>query len=582
MQLLQHFKELTIRPKNAEELKGLILQLAIQGKLTANWREENTDIEPASELLKRIQKEKEELVKSKKLKKEKTFPILDSKPFLNLPINWECSYLGDLGYAQTGTTPPTKNPDNYGSFIPFLGPANISNSSMEYPIEGLSEEGLKKGRLIEANSLMMVCIGGSMGKCNVNTKDVSCNQQINVLTTIYSPIEYIKIVCQSPYFQKEVWDRSTGSATPMINKNKWLQIPISVPPLEEQKEIVNVVETLFKEVEQLEQLTVQRVGLKEDFVTSALHQLTTNNVKQEWTFLQDHFKSFFNETTNIKKLRETVLQLAVQGKLTADWRQQQSQSGAEVEDASQLLKRIQEEKAQLIATKKIKKEKALPLITKDEIPYELPDGWVWCRLGDILLSTDAGKSPSCEKRPVEKDEWGVLTTTSIQKGYFLQDENKVLPSSFEINHSMVVQEGDILITRAGPLNRTGIVCRVNDLSYNLILSDKTVRLKHFVDNVNGDFLVVILNSSIIRKILVEMMSGMASSQVNISQGNIKSSMISLPPLEEQKVIVEKVNSLMGLCDGLEQEVQQSQAHSEQLMQSVLREVFEGERKAVEV
>ena len=109
MQLLQHFKELTIRPKNAKELKGLILQLAIQGKLTANWRVENPDVEPASELLNRIQKEKEQLVKEKKIRKEK--PLLkitkDEIPYL-IPRSWAWCRVGESGYTQTGSTPPKK------------------------------------------------------------------------------------------------------------------------------------------------------------------------------------------------------------------------------------------------------------------------------------------------------------------------------------------------------------------------------------------------------------------------------------------------------------------------------------------
>ena len=128
MQLLQHFKELTVRPKNAKELKGLILQLAIQGKLTANWREQNKDIEAASELLKRTQIEKDQLVKDKILKKEKTLPKTNDEVPFQISTKWKWDNLGAFGYAQTGTTPPTKNPENYGSYIPFLGPADISNS----------------------------------------------------------------------------------------------------------------------------------------------------------------------------------------------------------------------------------------------------------------------------------------------------------------------------------------------------------------------------------------------------------------------------------------------------------------------
>lgn len=571
MQLLQHFKELTVRPKNTQELKGLILQLAIQGKLTANWRKENLDIEAASELLKRIRKEKEQLVKEKKIRKEK--PLLkiakDEIPY-KIPEYWTWCRVGESGFTQTGSTPPKKNPENYGSFIPFIGPADISNHLMKYPVEGLSELGISVGRLIPKDSLMMVCIGGSIGKCNINEIDVSCNQQINTVTPIFIPTIYIKTVCQSPFFQRNVLDKSSGSATPIINKGKWEAIPIPLPPLEEQKEIVNVVETLFKEVEQLEQLTVERISLKEDFVTSALNQLTANNANQEWTFLQEHFKNFFNETTNIKKLRETVLQLAVQGKLTSEWRTSHPELVSGSHHASQLLKRIQDEKAQLIKDKKIKKEKALPKITKDEIPYELPEGWVWCRIRELGVSFQNGMS----KRGGEGDPTVVLRLADItNKAIDLSNTRLISMTQIEKERYNLL-EGDILITRVnGSADIVGNFNPVPKLE-NVSYCDHFIRLRFHVDHVtSNDYISIIANSSLIRKRIKDMFVSTAG-QKTVNQGHISSLLFSLPPLEEQKAIVEKVNALMGLCDSLEQEVQQSQKHSEQLMQSCLREVFE--------
>ncbi|WP_339917426.1 restriction endonuclease subunit S [Yeosuana marina] len=573
MQLLKHFKDLTIRPKNAEELKGLILQLAIQGKLTANWRKENPDVEPATELIKRIEKKKIQLIKEKKIKKEKPLPRInkDEVPF-ELPINWKWFNLGDLGNAQTGTTPPTKNPKNYGTFIPFLGPADISNSFMQYPIEGLSEEGLRKGRLIESNSLMMVCIGGSMGKCNINRKDVSCNQQINILTPICSPVEYVKVVCQSPYFQTEVWERSTGSATPMINKNKWLQIPISVPPLEEQKAIVEVVEALFKEVEQLEQLTLERISLKEDFVTSALNQLTTNNAKKEWGFLRDHFQTFFNESANIKKLRETVLQLAVQGKLTRDWRASHPEFVSGSNHASELLKRIQKEKAQLIKDKKIKKEKPLPPITKDEIPYELPEGWVWCRMIELCQYITDGT----HQTPTYTEKGRMfLSAKNVKPFKFMPEEHKfVSEEDFEgYRRNRKPELNDILITRVGAgIGEATLIDQ--DLEFAIYVS--VGLLKMFPGLLEPNYIVMWLNSPEGRQYSSKNTYGKGVSQGNLNLSLIRGFVVSLPPLEEQKAIVQKVNASMGLCDALEQEVQQGQEQREQLMQSCLREVFEGE------
>ncbi|WP_417873936.1 restriction endonuclease subunit S, partial [Xanthomarina gelatinilytica] len=555
------------------ELKGLILQLAIQGKLTSNWRNENPDVLSASALLKQIKEEKLLLLKRNKIKNEKPLPILkDTAPF-ELPIKWKWSNLGDLGYAQTGTTPPTKNPENYGTFIPFLGPADISNSLMQYPIDGLSEEGLRKGRLIDSNSLMMVCIGGSMGKCNINRKDVSCNQQINILTPICSPVEYIKIICQSPYFQTEVWGRATGSATPMINKNKWLQIPISVPPLEEQKAIVSIVETLFKEVEQLEQLTVERISLKEKFVASALDHLTTNNAQNEWAFLQEHFHSFFNETINIKKLRETVLQLAVQGKLTADWRLQRALSGAEVEDASVLLKRIQKEKEQLIKDKKLKKENSLPPITKYEVPYELPDGWVWCRMQEVGLF-ERGKSkhrPRNDFRLFAEGIYPLVQTgdvSSAKKSGGIIKTHKSAYNDFGLAQSRMWDKGTLCITIAANIAETGF------LGFNACFPDSVVGFSSLLDDSVAQYVEYFVN---VMKSDLEKYAP-STAQKNINLGILYELKFPLPPIEEQKAIVQKVNALMGLCDALEQQVQQSQEQSEQLMQSCLREVFEGKRE----
>jgi type I restriction enzyme S subunit len=561
MQLLKYFKELTVQPKNAQELKGLILQLAIQGKLTANWRKENPDVEPAEVLINKILKDKKRMSKQKK---KLSIVMEEEKPF-KLPESWVWCRLGEVTDLPYGKGLSKKNLIAEGYYV--FGANGIIGRYSSY--------------LYEDEQLLISCRGAYSGKTNISPKKCFITSNSLVCEFFNKELTYYK------YFFYSITALPkgkivSGSAQPQVTATNALPLPIALPPLEEQKEIVKVIEILFKEVEQLEQLTVARIALKEDFVTSALNQLTANNARDNWNYLQDHFKNFFNETTNIKKLRETVLQLAVQGKLTADWRTCHPKLTEGSHHASELLKRIQEEKARLIKDKKIKKEKPLPTITKEEIPYDLPEGWIWCRLGETLLYSDSGKSPDCIKKPVIMKEWGVLTTTAIQQNKFVESANKVLPLNYEINTKQIVEVGDILITRAGPINRTGIACKVEKLRFNLILSDKTIRLKYITNSLFPDFIVLTLNSESIRKLLLGKMIGMASSQVNISQANIKGICFPFPPLEEQKVIVEKVNALMELCDGLEQEVQHSQEQSELLMKSCLREVFEGEKQVMYV
>ena len=180
----------------------------------------------------------------------------------------------------------------------------------------------------------------------------------------------------------------------------------------------------------------------------------------------------------------------------------------------------------------------------EEVPFEIPQGWEWCRLRDIILGTNAGKSPNCEKRPKKSEEWGVLTTTSIQENAFLSNENKVLPKHYVINPEHCVRYGDILITRAGPVNRTGIVCMVENNCDKLILSDKTVRIDYMHDYCNPKFLVFVLNSSAIHELVMSATVGMAASQVNVSQSSIQNTLIPFPPSKEQQRIINKLEAFL--------------------------------------
>ena len=249
------------------------------------------------------------------------------------------------------------------------------------------------------------------------------------------------------------------------------------------------------------------------------------------------------------QLKKSILQEAVQGNLVPQ--------DPNDEPASVLLERIREERERLIQEGKIKRAKHESVIFRrdnshyekldgverciDEIiPFNLPDSWEWIRLSAIITSTKAGKSPRCKNRSRNNNEWGVIKTTAIQDGYFLAEENKVLPLNFDIQESIMVHYGDLLITRAGPRNRTGIICVVDEEPENLILSDKTVRLSYLHDFVNPYYVMTALSSPAMQYFIIDAMTGMSASQVNISQEKMKTFLLPLPPLNEQKRIVVKV------------------------------------------
>lgn len=246
------------------------------------------------------------------------------------------------------------------------------------------------------------------------------------------------------------------------------------------------------------------------------------------------------------------------------------------EPASVLLEKIKAEKEQMIKEKKIKKEKPLPPISEDEIPFEIPENWAWCRLGEVIYDTEGGKSPNCQNIPAQGDQWGVIKTTAVQEMTFLEEENKVLPDNFVVNPKHLIEAGDVLITRAGPKNRVGIVCCVEDITRKLILSDKTIRILHNKTILNSKYVALALNSPLIKPIIELKMTGMADSQVNISQDNMKGFTIPFPPFLEQQRIVTKLNDLMKMCNDLEESIKESQQQNEALLQQVLRGGVGGE------
>ena len=275
---------------------------------------------------------------------------------------------------------------------------------------------------------------------------------------------------------------------------------------------------------------------------------------------------------NAQQLKNAILQEAIEGRLVPQ--------DPNDEPASVLLARIRKEKERLVKAGKLKKKDLeVKPISEDEIPFEIPESWEWVRLKDIINGTGAGKSPNCEKRPKSGNEWGVITTTAIQYCSFLPNENKVLPSKFVVNELQIVKDKDLLITRAGPKNRTGIVCVVDKPCDKLILSDKTVRIDYFRGYCNPFFLMYALNNPTIHDSIMSATVGMAESQVNISQSSIQNIVIPLPPLAEQHRIVTKIEVFLPKVEeyGKAQDAlnKLNAELPERLKKSILQEAIEG-------
>ncbi len=239
-----------------DKLKKSILQYAIQGKLVP----QDPNDEPASVLLKRIRAEKKAKLGKKFVDSyiykgddncyyEHIIGRAQDEPVevpFDIPDNWEWSKIKYIADTQTGTTPSTSDKSNFGDYISFVKPGDLVNGRILYNREMLSERGLNNGRLIPSNSVIMVCIGGSTGKCALTDRDISCNQQINTASPCKWVLpQYLFFFMTSDYFYKTVRANATGTATPIINRSTWENLVIPIPPLAEQKRIVAKINEIF-------------------------------------------------------------------------------------------------------------------------------------------------------------------------------------------------------------------------------------------------------------------------------------------------------------------------------------------------
>jgi type I restriction enzyme, S subunit len=331
-------------------------------------------------------------------------------------------------------------------------------------------------------------------------------------------------------FYKTLESLATGTGSRRIQPARLFEIEIPLPDVKEQKLIIADV--------------VKQEGK---------FDILFNEIDQQQSYLQ--------------LLRQTILQEAVQGKLT--------KQSTNYEPASELLKRIKAEKQKVIKEGKLKKEKELPPITEGELPFELPKGWEWCRLGELALKSEAGKSLVCDKRPAEKNEWGIIKVSAMSWGEFDEKENKVLPKGVKPFLESKIQKGDYLISRANTDELIGKSVIVNDITSNLLLSDKSVRII-FSDFADKSYVNFYNNSSIAREYYKRAASGTSDSMKNISREQMYLLPVPFPPLLEQQRIVAKVQQLQQQLNALETQVQQNRQYAQQLLQTVLKEAFNKE------
>lgn len=479
---------------DTKKLRQKVLDLAIHGKLV----KQDPNDEPASILLDRIRAEKARLVKEGKIKKSDLIekPISEEEIPFEVPKGWEWVKIFQVGEIITGSTPPKDNNSYYEGDIPFYKPTDLEQGIKTITSrDSLSENGFSVSRQLPKDSVLVTCIGATIGKTGLIRKKGSCNQQINAIIPYNLVIaEYLYYLCISPYTQFEIRSRASATTLPILNKNKFSDIPIPLPPLAEQHRIVKAVDELFEQIDIIERSEKE-----------------------------------LEEAAN--KTRDKLLNLAIQGHLVPQ--------DPNEEPASVLLERIRTEKARLVKEGKLKKKdlEEKP-ISPDEIPFDIPEGWVWCRLGDIFLHS-SGKQLSASNK--EGTLLQYITTSNLYWGRFELDNLKSMYYKDSELEKCTAIKGDLLVCEGGDIGRSAIW----PYDYDICLQNHVHRLRPF-DNEYTKYVYYIM---MLYKSL-DMIGGRGIAIQGLSASALKSIIIPLPPLSEQRRIVTKLEELLQEIDKL--------------------------------
>jgi len=341
-------------------------------------------------------------------------------------------------------------------------------------------------------------------------------------------VEYFKRFLRSPEFIKLLKEQVKGGIKTEIKPKHLSPLKISLPTLEKQQDIASH----FQKFES-----------------------GKDKLKNEITHQQ----------TLLKKLRQQILQEAIQGKLTADFRAQ----NPDIEPAGELLARIKAEKEQLIKEKKIKKQKNMPPISEEEIPFELPAGWVWCRLGELIESATNG----LYKKASFYNDDGIasLRMYNIQNGEIEYKKIRRVNLTDNEVRRYELKNNDLLLNRVNSKELVGKTAIIRTPQEKLVYESMNMRIR-LISKESSEFInIFILTNE--TKDYFSNISKVANGQVSINQGHVFSLIVVLPPLVEQKAIVTKVEKLLAICDQLETQITTDQTHTEQLMQAVLKEAF---------
>lgn len=500
---------------NIKNLRKSILQYAVEGKLV----QQDIQDEPASILYDKIIKEKETLINMRKIKKEKPLPpVTDDEIPYNIPESWKWVRLGDLTAHIDGAIKrgPFGSAIKKDIFVPYAKntykvyeQGNAIRKSIDYGNYFITENDYErlKSFKVAAGDILISC-AGTLGETYIlpeNAYSGIINQALLKITLNSNIInKNFFLIIFKTITQNEIRKSSIGSAMKNMLSIAWLKSEVffPLPPLKEQERIVKKVDELMALCDKLEQEEEKLLSLDKHFADT---------------------------------LPKSILQYTVEGKLV--------QQNIHDEPASILYDKIVKEKENLISMSKIKKERPMPPVTNDEIPYDIPENWKWVRLGEVC-EIYTGNSINAEIKNKKytnlKQGYNYIATKDVNFNTIIDYENGIKIPFNEINFKIAQKNTTLICVEGGSAGK-----KIGFLNQDVCFGNKLCNIKGYL--LDNQYLFYFAQSPIFLSLFNACKAGIIG---GVSVNLIKNILFPLPPLKEQKRIVEKVDELLTYCNKL--------------------------------
>ena len=456
----------------------------------------------------------------------------------------------DIAETTSGGTPSRNITSYYGGNIPWIKSGELNDGFIEKSEEYITEEGLNNSsaKVYPKGTLVLALYGATVGKVGILNIEAASNQAVCAIF----PNKDVNRDYLFWFFRQKRYDyikSSFGGAQPNISQKVVKETLAPIPDYKVQENIV-------KFLNHYESKRIISDGLIDEFLVdevkrfhmiSNTHQQVTNEILQQENW--------------IKTLRKLILQEAVQGKLV--------EQDPNDEPAAELLKRIREEKERLIKEKKIKKEKPLPPISPEEIPYELPKGWEWVRLGELVSKLGAGKTPKGGDTNYQSSGIKFIRSQNVWNDGLVLDDIAYI--SEEINETMrgsIVHPEDILLNITGA--SIGRSCLLPD-DFDTGNVNQHVAIIRLIKPELRFYIHKCIISPLFQNRIMDVQVGI--SREGLSMSKLAHFIVPLPPMNEQKRIIEKIDTLFKICKSLEISIKKAQKDVQLLLQKTLQELI---------